>query len=281
MRETAPIDALSATDEGSAQEMMVYAFRGGRVGSSRTSSFCSTAGVIEHCSRFKDEWLKQHEFFLEDLPAGASEVAETQLIIRPRHGISVRRKHTHTLAKREKSEPDSVFIAVLSWDQYKQLDANANAEWAKRDTETRQRVKEMRPAASRRVMWKDLSPELQRLVIPPISDDVCWYKFHPDPKTPARRWQRYLDALEAHRTDPWNSPRPKEPAAPYHEFYARTKGSTLPGVLLRHKCDNRLCMNPNHLVPGTYKDNGRDRRRPRLRARARARAIRRFFASAP
>jgi HTH domain len=28
-----------------------------------------------------------------------------------------------------------------------------------------------------------------------------------------------------------------------------------------HTCDNRLCINPNHVIPGTHADNARERDR--------------------
>jgi hypothetical protein len=30
------------------------------------------------------------------------------------------------------------------------------------------------------------------------------------------------------------------------------------GMLIRHNCDNRKCVNPDHLLPGTCKDNTQD-----------------------
>lgn len=40
-----------------------------------------------------------------------------------------------------------------------------------------------------------------------------------------------------------------------YEFY---KGPIPPGMLVRHSCDNPVCVNPDHLSLGTYQDNKDD-----------------------
>jgi len=41
--------------------------------------------------------------------------------------------------------------------------------------------------------------------------------------------------------------------------YEREHGEIPKGLVIRHTCDNPTCINPNHLVLGTYKENAEDR----------------------
>jgi DNA-binding transcriptional regulator YiaG len=40
--------------------------------------------------------------------------------------------------------------------------------------------------------------------------------------------------------------------------YVNMHGDFPPNIVIRHKCDNRSCCNPDHLIHGTVKDNMQD-----------------------
>jgi len=43
-----------------------------------------------------------------------------------------------------------------------------------------------------------------------------------------------------------------------HRFSAMIHGLDMSGPVLRHKCHNTICCNPDHLETGTHKDNTQD-----------------------
>jgi hypothetical protein len=51
----------------------------------------------------------------------------------------------------------------------------------------------------------------------------------------------------------------KQPETAHRFAWQVTNGEVPSGLVVRHKCDNRICCNPDHLEVGTHQDNTNDK----------------------
>ena len=74
------------------------------------------------------------------------------------------------------------------------------------------------------------------------TEDGCWiWQGQTDRDGYGRTWYKGRGSLSTHRL-----------------FYEVWTGPIEPGKLIMHSCDNPPCVNPEHLIQGTHKDNMAD-----------------------
>jgi len=62
----------------------------------------------------------------------------------------------------------------------------------------------------------------------------------------------------SHKPDSYGYPRFRVNIKIFRFMYETHKGPIPKGLLVRHTCDNRKCINPDHLLLGTAADNAHD-----------------------
>lgn len=84
-----------------------------------------------------------------------------------------------------------------------------------------------------------------------LTNDGCFQvnSHNPDDRGYLKIYYRYID----------QDGRPKKKRTRGHRFiYEKFNGPIPPGLVVRHTCDNKMCINPLHLILGTFADNIRD-----------------------
>jgi len=72
-------------------------------------------------------------------------------------------------------------------------------------------------------------------------------------------WTGYAQQQTQNYRRPYFSVATGKPAVASRVAYQLWKGDIPEGQVVRHTCDNPLCVNPDHLLLGTHQDNIRDK----------------------
>lgn len=163
-----------------------------------------------------------------EITDGVTKILPTELKVKPNPPSQRGRTHrvTHTLAHLERKQPDTLFVCVIEDAEFRRRGKAADEAQDKTELERQEQFNQPIIPLSAEVSWDDM-PENWKARIQKRKSG-CWV---------------------------W---RTKGKQGPYRDVYRRMKGNIPEGAHLRHSCDNSRCVNPNHLTPGTHRQNNQD-----------------------
>lgn len=91
-------------------------------------------------------------------------------------------------------------------------------------------------------MWKRRRPDAAREIKYVITESGCW-----ECTSHKRNRDGYPQTTDCRKT-----------VRIHRKVYELTKGKIFPGNVVLHKCDNPKCINPDHLIQGSQKENVHD-----------------------
>lgn len=89
-----------------------------------------------------------------------------------------------------------------------------------------------------------------------ISKEIFENKFMPEPNSGCWLWTASITPNGYGKIGIWAGG--KKTFIAHRVSWTLYKGHIPKNICVLHKCDNRLCVNPNHLFLGNKKDNTRD-----------------------
>ena len=168
--------------------------------------------------------------FNRDRASDAPKIVETEVIVLPRVPSAQKEgraaRFTHTLAHLERTEPGTLFVGVLENDDYYRMRVEADQERQSREDVIHREIEATAHIWQQEIFFKDIPATLKERIR--VRKSGCWI------------WKAATEV------------------APYRKVYRKLRGMIPHGSILRHTCDNRCCVNPNHLIPETQMDNWND-----------------------
>ena len=211
-------ERMSAPLPSASHSYLVYTFQSGQCGGIWTTARTATEAI---------QRIREHRHLTEAYARERMiEIVETEITFLGRYPSGVKKGYWHTFSNVEAKRPHTLFIGAISREDLDVQEAAAIEAAIQKEVELQLRIKAVAHLTAKTVVIEELPKHWKHRVRQTTKG--CWV------------WQTEADV------------------GPYKDAYISMKGPVPEGAVLRHSCDNRRCINPNHLTLGSPRDNVRD-----------------------